>query len=186
LVKHKEDQGEEFGTWTDNISRLMYHGVMKSIIQLVDIPDSVIDYGGANGLIKQFIPHAVTVDRDTSKNPDIVADILTFKNNYKLTVIRYVLHYLNDYELLQLFDNLKVRSVLVIQFVNDDLKSKYYNSQNEPHKYFRSTQQLEKLLPDYPCIYTKSYRITEQFYKNRLGPGNYKPHTETIKAYYGE
>ena len=47
---------------------------------------------------------------------------------------RFVLHYLNDYEVLQLFENIKSYhkgKILIIQFCNNDLKSKYKNSLNE-------------------------------------------------------
>ena len=143
------------------------------------------DYGGGNGLLKQHIPHATTIDIDKSKNPDIVENILKHSKHYDLVVLRYVLHYLTDSEVLELFDVLNCTHVLVIQFVNEDLKSKYYNSVNEC-KYFRTNRQLKALLPNkIQTIYSKNYKVDAEFYENRLEKDwNYKAHSETLKAYY--
>lgn len=181
---YKADQSEKFGTWNDSISKFLYFDSTKEILKKIQIPKNVADYGGANGNIKRIIPNAISIDIDESKKPDILADIITHKKKYDLVIIRFVLHYLNDYQFLQLFDNIKSKKILIIQFINDDLKSKYQNSQNE-HKYFRTTKQLEALLPNnYSKIYSKKYEVDENFYINRLGTGYYKKHDEILNAYY--
>lgn len=183
---YKIDQGNEFGKWTDKISKLMYFETTKNILKLIDIPDKVADYGGANGNLKLFIPNSITIDIDNSKNPDITDNIITHKGKYDLIIIRFVLHYLTDYELLQFFTNLQSYhkgKVLIIQFCNEDLKTKYFNSINEK-KYFRCKNQLEKLLPENRVkIFSKEYNCSKLFYKNRLGNKNAKAHKEIINAY---
>lgn len=182
---YKEDQGDSFGTWTDPVSRFMYVESTARIIERITVPKTVADYGGANGLLKAFIPHAISIDIDPSKSPDICDNILTHKGQYELVVVRYVLHYLTDRQVINLFANMasnKVGQVLVIQFVNNDLRSKYKCSQNEV-KYFRTEQQTQALLP--PCleVYTADYDVTPEFYANRLGIHVATGHCETIKAY---
>ena len=180
---YNEDDGLSFGTWDDEVSKFLYYDSTRDILKNINIPEHVADYGGANGLLKQFIPNAITIDKDPTKDPDIIDDILTHSESYGLVVLRYVLHYLNDYEVIKLFNNIKSKNILVIQFVNDDLISKYYNSVNE-HKYFRTTDQLEALLPKHSePIYQKSYKLGQEFYQNRLGNGHYRTHMETLKAY---
>ena len=135
--------------------------------------------------MKNFIPNIIVIDIDKSKNPDIVDNIITHEGVYDLIIIRFVLHYLNDYELLLLFDNIKKYhkgEILIIQFTNEDLKSKYYNSKNE-HKYFRTKYQLEKLLPNFKNIYSIEYECTKEFYKNRLNIENAINHKEQLNAY---
>lgn len=180
------DKGVDFGKWDDNISKLLYFDSTKEILKKVHPIGKIADYGGANGLIKTFIPNIITIDIDETKKPDIIDNIITHIGKYDWIIIRYVLHYLNDYELLQLFDNITSYhkgKVLVQQFVNDDLKNKYFNSKNE-FKYFRTETQLEALLPDnIEKIYTKEYYVTEEFYKNRLSIENYVSHFEKINAY---
>lgn len=181
---YKEDQAEKFGKWNDEVSNFLYQTSTKEILSKISIPNLVADYGGANGNLKQFIPQSISIDIDSSKKPDILDNILTHSKKYDLIVLRYVLHYLNDYEVIQLFENLKALNVLIIQFENNDLKAKYYNSQNE-FKYFRTSQQLQKLLPiNSKEIYSKEYELGQDFYINRLGKGNYKTHKEILKAYY--
>jgi hypothetical protein len=181
---YKEDNGVNFGKWTDKVSKFMYFDSTKDILSKIQIPGVVADYGGANGNLKTFIPHAISIDIDGSKQPDIIDDILTHVGNYELIVVRYVLHYLNDYEVLQLFKTIK-SNALIIQFTNEDLKSKYQNSQNE-FKYFRTARQLKKLLPNCKEIYSKKYTIGSSFYKNRLNIDNAVTHKETLKAYFYE
>lgn len=183
----KEDQGINFGRWTDIISNLMYIDSTREILlSLHTIPDIIADYGGANGNLKQFLPQSISIDIDESKNPDILDNILTHIGEYELIIIRYVLHYLNDYEVIQLFDHLKSYhkgEVLLIQFCNNDLKSKYHNSLNE-FKYFRTEEQLKALIPDNSeQIFEIEYICGKEFYKNRLNIDNAIEHKELINAY---
>jgi len=183
---YKIDQGDNFGKWQDPTSRFMYEDSVKEILSLIEIPEIVADYGGANGILKNFIKNIITIDIDESKKPDIIDDILKHEGKYDLIIIRFVLHYLNDYEVLELFNNINKYhkgNILIIQFVNEDLKSKYQNSKNE-FKYFRSKNQLEKLLPDSNLIYSKYYSCTPEFYKNRLNIEDAKEHIEFINAYF--
>ena len=181
---YKEDKGENFGTWNDDISKFLYYDSTKEILSKIKIPSLVADFGGANGLIKQFIPNCITIDKDESKKPDVIANILEHSKRYELVILRYVLHYLNDYEVIMLFKNLNALNVLIIQFENNDLKSKYDNSINE-FKYFRTEEQLKALLPNnIKTIYKKEYELGNDFYINRLGKGIYKTHKEILKAYY--
>ena len=108
IIKYKEDKGQEFGTWKDSVSKFLYDSSTKDILKKIDIPKNVGDYGGGNGLLKQHIPHATTIDIDKSKNPDIVENILKHSKHYDLVVLRYVLHYLTDSEVLELFDVLQI------------------------------------------------------------------------------
>jgi len=181
---YKEDQGARFGRWADDVSRFLYVDSTETILTKIQIPLRVGDYGGANGNLKRFIPNSISIDIDETKTPDICDNILTHQEKYDLVVLRYVLHYLNDYEVLQLFDAIQATNILVIQFENNNLKDKYHNSQNE-FKYFRTTPQLNQLLPtNIEQIYSKEYTVSPSFYKNRLGDGDYKTHKETLGAYY--
>jgi len=182
---YKEDSGINFGKWNDPVSKLMYFDSTKDILSKIKIPKIVVDYGGANGILKKFIPDIISIDIDKSKNPDIIDNIITHKGKYDLIIIRFVLHYLNDYEVLQLFENIKKYhkgKVLIIQFCNDDLKNKYFNSKNE-FKYFRTQSQLKALLPKCNKIYSTDYICTPEFYKNRLNINNTVEHIEIINAY---
>jgi hypothetical protein len=184
-IIYKEDNGIDFGKWSDNTSKLMYFDSVKDILSKIDTKGKIADYGGANGILKQFIPNIISIDIDASKNPDIVDNILTHNGNYDLIIIRFVLHYLNDYEVLKLFKNIEKYhkgKILIIQFTNEDLKSKYYNSKNE-FKYFRTKNQLQKLLPKFKNIYSIKYECSIEFYKNRLNIENAKNHIEEINAY---
>ena len=100
------DQATEFGRWTDRVSKLMYDTCTKEILSLIEIPKIVADYGGANGNLKQYIPNAISIDIDESKKPDVLDDIVEHVGRYDLIVIRYVLHYLNDYDVIELFKNI--------------------------------------------------------------------------------
>ncbi len=181
---YKEDDGLKFGTWSDEVSKFMYFDSTKEILNRVRLPEDIADFGGANGLLKHFIPNIVTIDKDESKNPDITADILSYTKYYELVILRYVLHYLNDYEVIQLFKTINAKNILIIQFENNDLIAKYKNSVNE-FKYFRTTKQLQALLPlDIKTIYSKEYIVNKEFYINRLGQEEYMPHNEVLKGYY--
>lgn len=182
---YKIDCGNQFGTWNDSISKFMYFDSTKEILDIVNSNGIVADYGGANGLLKTFIPSSISIDIDITKNPDIVDNIITHKGSYDYIFMRYILHYLNDYEVLALFNNIKSYhkgKVIIQQFVNEDLKSKYFNSINE-FKYFRTGNQLLALLPKGTMIYQKEYQVTEEFYKNRLNNKHAKSHSEKIIAY---
>jgi hypothetical protein len=184
-ITYKEDKGIKFGKWSDKISKLIYFDSVNEILSKINTNGLVADYGGANGILKQFIPNIISIDIDASKVPDIIDNIITHKGNYNLIIIRFVLHYLNDYEVLQLFENIKSYhkgKILIIQFCNNDLKSKYKNSLNE-FKYFRTENQLENLLPKFKKIYNIEYNIDKKFYLNRLGNGNYIKHKEQLNAY---
>lgn len=182
---YKIDAGTKFGTWNDNISKLMYYDSTKEILDIAKPTGIVADYGGGNGLLKKFIPSSISIDIDSTKEPDIVDNIISHKGSYDYIFMRYILHYLNDYEVFTLFENIKSfhkGKILIQQFVNEDLKNKYFNSINE-FKYFRTKNQLLALLPKGRIIYKKKYQVTEQFYKNRLNNGNAKSHSEIIIAY---
>jgi len=182
---YKEDQGINFGKWKDKTSKFLYFDSTKEILSKIKIYNNVADYGGANGNLKTFISNIISIDIDSSKHPDIIGNIITHKGNYDLIIIRYVLHYLNDYEILKLFNNITnyhKGEVLIIQFCNNDLKSKYSNSINE-FKYFRTENQLEQLLPKYTKIYSKEYEVEQDFYKNRLNLNNAITHKEILNAY---
>ncbi len=182
------DGGTGFGLWNDPVSRLMYFNVMPHILEGVDITGMVADYGGANGLLKQFIPQAISIDIDTTKNPDIVDDIRTHRGDYNLIVMRYVLHYLTPVEQLALFRHIASYhegKLLVIQFTNDgkDHRLKLENSVNEI-KYFHTQEMLFRLFPDFTIIQVKTspYQVTAEFYANRLGNPDGQPHGEVCNS----
>jgi len=180
---YNEDKGTEFGKWNDNTSKFMYFDSTKEILEELNIKGTIADYGGANGNLKTFLPNSISIDIDESKNPDIVDNILTHSKKYDWVIIRYVLHYLTDYEVLQLFNNIQSNNILVIQFTNENLKTKYSNSENEV-KYFRTRTQLESLLPKKKSnTYRKLFNCTQEFYKNRLGLEKSTEHIETLNAY---
>lgn len=180
---YNEDKGIHFGKWNDKTSKFMYFSSTKEILEDLKIKGTIADYGGANGNLKTFLPNSISIDIDESKNPDIIDNILTHSKKYDWVVIRYVLHYLTDQEVLQLFNNIQSDNILIIQFTNEDLKIKYNNSKNEI-KYFRTRTQLESLLPKKKnIIYRKLFDCTLEFYKNRLNINNAIEHIETLNAY---
>jgi len=184
------DQGRAFGTWPDATARLMYHDAIPALLNGVDTSGAVADYGGANGLLKAFIPHAVSVDIDPTKGPDVVDDIATHVGAYDLVVIRFVLHYLTDAEVKALFAHLATfhrGRVLVIQFVNDDMAGKLANSVNET-KHFRTEAGLMDLLGHWLVRDRKrlDYTVSAQFYRERLAHPNPTPHEEGMVALYLE
>lgn len=185
---HKEDQGGAFGTWPDETSRIMYHDIMELALGGVDTTGRVADYGGANGLLKRWIPQALTVDYDASKSPDICEDILAHVGEYDLIVMRYVLHYMNDQTVIGLMRHIASfhnGPVLVIQFVNDDLVSKHANSIGEV-KWFRDEQYLRTLLENDWTIASRvaaDYRVEADFYRNRLNHPNPSSHDERVVVY---
>lgn len=187
-MRHNEDQGDAFGRWPNKTARLMYHDIMPLVLSGIDTSGRVADLGGANGLMKEWIPQAVTVDYDETKGPDICEDISKHVGEYDLLVLRYVMHYMPDTQVLALFDHIVSYHngrVMVIQFVNDDLAAKRHNSVGEI-KWFRTTQQTLDLLK--PCglrvasCKSVDYVVEPDFYRERLGHTNPKGHWETILA----
>ena len=131
-----------------------------------------------------FRSHAVTVDTDASKEPDIVADALNYTGTHDLVVMRYVLHYLPDAQVRHLFAHLAsyhTGRVLVVQFVNDDLNAKMANSINEV-KTFRTEAHLRSLIAPWLVIDRKrvEYTVSAEFYRNRLGHPNPSSHDEAV------
>lgn len=187
-MQHDEDQGEGFGTWPDATSRIMYHDIMDLALGGVDTSGRVADYGGANGLLKQWIPNAISVDYDATKSPDICEDILGHVGDYDLIVMRYVLHYMNDQTVIGLMRHIASfhdDRVLVIQFVNEDLVSKHANSIGEV-KWFRDEQYLRTLLENDWTVAARravDYRVDAEFYRNRLKHPNPSSHDERVVIY---
>jgi len=162
----------------------MYDEVMRDILPKIDSSGLVADYGGANGLLKKYIPDSVSVDIDASKRPDICEDILTHCGRYDLVILRYVLHYLSDRQVRDVLRKIKnngTKEVLVIQFYNNDLSTKKFNSINES-KVFRNRAQLVSLLPDHERLLEKRYYVSKKFYAERLGNMNARAHYEWIYA----
>lgn len=189
-MRHDEDQGVKFGTWPDPTAQLMYHDIMPLALSGIDTAGRVADYGGANGLLKRFIPHAITVDYDETKSPTICDDILRHRGTYDLIVMRYVLHYMNNEDVRRLFRHLgsfhKGR-ILLIQFVNDDdsLLDKLHNSVGET-KWFRGEGELRRLIVGPWQIASRKavdYRVGADFYRWRLDHPNPCPHDETVVIY---
>lgn len=193
---HEVDRGETFGTWDDETSRFLYRDSTLEILPLLGITPGedpglrVVDLGGGNGLLRPFIPGIVTVDHDPTKSPDIVGDLLTHevRGRYDLVVLRYVLHYLDDYDTVRLMDQVRGVRTLVVQFTNElDLRTKidFSRKSKEGRKFFRTGEQLENLLPLFGTrlIYKQRYTVTPGFYLNRLGVVVPRGHEETLRAY---
>lgn len=184
-MRHTEDQGEAFGTWPDDTARLMYHDIMPLALNGIDTSGRVADLGGANGLLKQWIPQAITVDYDESKGPDICEDIRSHVGDYDLVVMRYVMHYMDDLSLRSLLNHIRgyhKGRLLVVQFVNDDLAAKRANSVGET-KWFRDTIETMAILGEgWRVRSAKSvdYVVGADFYRNRLGHPNPSAHLETV------
>lgn len=187
-MQHVVDQGVNFGKWGDPTSKLMYHDVMELALDGVDVTGRVADYGGANGMLKQWIPQALSVDYDLTKNPDICDDIKTHCGEYDMIVMRYVLHYMDDDTVIGLLHNIAsyhAGRLLIIQFVNEDLVSKYSNSIGEV-KWFRDEADLRALLERAWTIDKRrstDYRVDAEFYRNRLQHPNPSSHDERIVIY---
>lgn len=184
-MKHQEDQGEAFGRWPNKTARLMYHDIMPLALNGIDTSGRVADLGGANGLLKQWIPHAVTVDYDETKNPDICEDILTHVGEYDLIVLRYVLHYMDDETVRKLLYHIRGYHngrLLIIQFANDDLAAKQANSVGET-KWFRTSRQTMQLVTEYwkgASAKMVDYVVDADFYRERLNHPNPTSHHESI------
>jgi len=183
---YKEDSGIDFGTWSDPVSRLIYFDAMPYLLSIVDTNKSAADLGGANGILKKFFSDIITVDIDGSKKPDVICDILNYKGVHNTLVLRYVMHYLTDTQVVALMENISLfhkGEVLVIQFVNEEnsIDIKNANSKNEGKKFFRTESELKKLIK-FGLLREKriSYECDSEFYLNRLGIKNAQTHSETI------
>lgn len=184
-MHHSEDQGEAFGRWPNVTARLMYHDIMPIALNGIDTSGRVADLGGANGLMKEWIPQAVTVDYDDTKSPDICEDILQHVGDYDLITLRYVLHYMPDDVVRKLLYHIRQYHkgrVLVIQFANDDLAAKQANSVGET-KFFRTTIDTMKLLTEYWRVASAKavdYVVDADFYRERLNHPSPTAHHETV------
>mgnify|MGYP000660474315 CR=1 FL=1 len=186
------DQGENFGKWKDNTSKFMYDTSLRTILPAVRLAGHVGDFGGGNGLLEQHlrkldrcsVTRVTAVDIDEAKKPDVVADITTHARWYDVVWCRYVMHYLTDRQVMQMIDNANTDRVIVVQFTNECLRTKYGNSDNET-KHFRTARQLESLLPAHGTtkLLSTSYLVCKDFYKNRLGIDHAIPHTEQLNVY---
>jgi hypothetical protein len=185
------DQGTRFGTWNDPTSRLMYHDAMPALLSGVRRDGLTLDLGGGNGLATEWFDHLVTVDTDVTKDPTVVADALRYvpPQYPERVLIRYLLHYLTDDEVRQLLRNVARYSegpVIVIQFVNNDLASKYANSVNET-RWFRTETWTRNLVESKPWRITQQikidYDVVPAFYANRLGAKHPTGHPETVVSW---
>lgn len=207
-INSKIDQGEDFGKWTDPVSKFIYHDHFVGIFDKFDLQkySKIEDLGGSNGLLSKFFvdKEFSTTDIDESKNPDFIGNIvyyngiaefrwrgMIFKQEYQsdLLIIRFVLHYMTDDEILTMFNNIKKNhkgDILVIQFSNEgnDMEIKRQNSINEV-KIFRTPNELRQLFNDFEIkqVDTQIYQVTQEFYRNRLQNYEAKPHNETIHTY---
>jgi len=195
---HDVDRGTSFGTWTDPTSRWLYRDSTEKWMTHLGLPSSalVADLGGANGLLRDHLPWAVTVDSDEAKEPDVVDDILTWTPTLsplpEAAVVRYVLHYLTDEEVSRLLTTVATYTdtLYLVQFVNENIAAKEANSVNEPPRYFRTHTDLIHLIKGSPewradrCWLSPPYRVPPEFYANRLGsdPADHVEHEEQILA----
>lgn len=186
------DQGQAFGSWGDPTSRLIYHDAMPALLSGVDRSGHVLDLGGGNGLAREWFPNLTTVDTDAAKGPDVVADALTYVPPARpdLVLLRYVLHYLNGYDVVRLLRHVTTYAdtLLVVQFVNDDLVAKRANSVNES-KVFRTEMHLGQLVRPWWRLVRRiavEYEVHPDFYRNRLGHPNPTAHAERVVSYYCE
>ncbi len=183
------DSGTKFGTWPDETSRLIYHDAMPALLSGTDTRGHVLDLGGGNGLAHEWFPNIRTVDQDASKHPHIVADILTYipAAKYDRVLLRYVLHYLEDDDVIALMSHLNGwhhGELTIIQFVNDDMVAKLANSVNES-KFFRTEAHLHSLLAPWEPFrrIAVSYYVSPDFYRYRLEHPAPTGHPETVVAW---
>lgn len=186
------DQGLSFGTWDDPTSRLIYSDAMPALLSGTP-RDKVLDLGGGNGLLREWFPDVTTVDSDPAKKPDVVADLRTYvpTETFDRVMLRYVLHYLTDAEVIELFGvhlpGWHHGEVTVIQFIAADensLRRKLANSVNET-KFFRTLDHLMDLFQltgrwDLTRGIGVSYEVHPDFYRNRLGATRPTGHPETV------
>lgn len=185
------DGGTMFGTWPDRTSRLMYHDAMPALLNGINTSaPRVLDLGGANGLLREwFAGEVTTVDLEADHHPDVVADARKYVPTcaQDLVVMRYLLHYLDNVGVLELLRHVAVwhhGTVVLIQFVNDDVALKYEASLGEPPRWYRTHRQLLDLIDRTPwrvqSKVTVGYEVDAEFYRNRLGSNNGLAHSETI------
>lgn len=190
-MKYKEDQGTNFGTWDDRISRLMYRDSVPLIVGQTSLwemqgKDLLLgDYGGASGT--DWGVDSVAVDIDESKNPDIVDDVVTHPGRYDAVLMRYLLHYLSDYQIRWMLETINTQKIIVCQFVNEGHSMVIKNSISkgaEAEKYFRTSEALFALfegsrfrIEHKVCL---EYDVGSDFYKNRLGIDTILNHKEKI------
>lgn len=200
------DQGKGFGKWPDAVSRLMYQTSTELFFGDLDFSDlHVADYGGANGLLgTQLKCRSYTVvDKDSSKvsSPVFInEDILTHKGGYDVIILRYVMHYLSDINILYLLKHIMSfhkGQLYIMQFTNEGVSleikksiSKHFEQGPDGRKYFRGQKQLTGLFNVLPprtpvSVSEVGYRVTEQFYRNRFGLNIVEPveHRETVRFY---
>ena len=185
------DGGVGFGLWPQATAQFMYHDVMPALLNGFNVDGrSVVDLGGGNGLLKRWIPHAVSVDVDADKRPDVHMDLRDVRASglmWDAGVLRYVLHYMDDAAASTLMRDLRyvVGELLLIQFVNDHLAAKRANSVNEV-KWFRDEAGLRALLSGWQVADRRriDYRVRADFYRWRLQHPNPTDHDEAIVAYH--
>lgn len=186
------DAGTAFGLWDDETSRLMYRDAMPALLSGVNAKGKVLDLGGGNGLLRRWFDRLTTVDTDAAKQPDVLADITTYRPDvpYNLVVLRYVLHYLPDSGVRRLLAHVATYHhgpLLVVQFVAPDeqaLRAKQANSVNET-KWFRTEEQLRALLAPWEPVHRVAveYDVVPEFYTNRLAHPAPTGHPERVVAY---
>lgn len=182
------DQGKNFGTWGDRVSKLMYQD-SNSLFDKIDFEGKkVADFGGANGLLGKALNiddyTVVDIDKNKADSKHFINDsILTHKGDYDIIIIRYVLHYLSDEEVTRLIENIKSfhkGELIILQFTNDgeDMDKKVgvsamFEQPTDGKKYFRTNNELLDLLSPIRdnLIENKDlhFEITEEFYNNRFG-----------------
>lgn len=187
---YDEDSGQAFGTWPNATARFMYDEAMECCVSDINALARVGDLGGGNGLLKRWLPNAVSVDHDPSKNPDVLDNIMSHVDEYDWLLLRYVLHYMDDAAVVALLAHLasyhKGR-LKIIQFANHDLEVKQHNSVNET-KFFRTPNQLTGLLTasaDWALLRMSAaqYGVDEDFYRWRLQHPDPVGHNEFLMTY---
>lgn len=174
-----------FGTWPDPTSRLIYTDALPALLSGVPRDDSVLDLGGANGLSRRYFSNVTTVDMDPSTSPDVVADIRRYTpaTSYDRVLLRYVLHYLPDADVMALADHIAAYHygpVHVVQFLGT--AAKVAASPDRATRWMRSEPELvELLLADSWQVTQRvalTYDVHPDFYRYRCGqPG--PSHEET-------
>lgn len=185
---YPEDGGTRFGTWGDRTSLLLYEGVMPLLLSQVELDGVVGDYGGANGLLRRWVPGAITVDRDPSKHPDVLDDVVHHTGVYDVVVMRYLLHYLTDTEVRTMLCTVRTDRVVLVQFTNegDELTTKRTISAaaGESPKHLRTLVELVTLFCGGWTLRTHvqvTYRVHPEFYENRLGVTGAPEHGEAVQ-----
>jgi hypothetical protein len=191
VTTYAKDQGRDFGLWPDPTSRLLYHDAMPVLLNGVELPPPILDLGGANGLLRDFVDGPVTtLDIDLTKQPDIVGDARTWsppeRFSFGSIVVRYLLHYLDDddvWGLFHLVHGYHRGPLLVIQFTNEpaDMPAKVASSRNET-AFFRTPTEVEGLFGPWKVRDRKriDYRVCKEFYVNRLGNPDGVEHGESV------